>query len=129
MAQIEVSALDPMDAFTTTLRDLIQITEVFKKNDAIPPIDYLRALHHARETLEAINYAVIASMQIQVVGRVPQEVRDAHLVEIEAEHFARIDDDDDAQIKRIQRLLEPFSLNLDLDTDNLPPGFPRPDDN
>ena len=128
MAQIEVSALDPMSAFETTLKNLLEITEVFKKNEAIPPIDYLRALQHARETLNAITYVCIASMQIQVNDRIPQEVRDLHSAEIDGEVLSRIDDDDNAKMLRLKRLLSPFSLELDLDTDDLPPGFPIPGD-
>lgn len=128
MAQIEVSALDPMNAFETTLKNLLEITEVFKKNEAIPPLDYLRALQHARETLNAITFACIASMQIQVTDRIPQEVRDQHIVEIDAEALSRIDDGTNEQMARIKRLLSPFSMELDLDTDDLPPGFPQPGD-
>jgi hypothetical protein len=128
MAQIEVSALDPMEAFETTLKNLLEVTEVFKKNEAIPPLDYLRALQHARETLNAITYVCIMSMQMQVNDRIPQEARDQHSAEIDSDVLARIEDDGDAKMLRLKRLLSPFSLELDLDTDDLPPGFPMPGD-
>jgi hypothetical protein len=68
------------------------------------------------------------SMQMQVNDRIPQEARDQHSAEIDSDVLARIEDDGDAKMLRLKRLLSPFSLELDLDTDDLPPGFPMPGD-
>ena len=123
MAQIEVGAVDPVQAFIQTLKDLIEITTVFKDSDSIPPLDYLRATQQTRETFGAIIFAVMSSQMITVADKLPQEARDAFDVE-QIQRDLEKDTTNDGTMKEIQRLLDKFSITLDIDTDNLPPGFP-----
>lgn len=121
MAQLDVSALDPVAAVATTLRDLIQLTEIFKTNDAIPPIEYMRSLEHVKETLDAITFMVITAMRMQVKDKIPSEVMEQFQGEKTATDLERLDWTVGQKIARVQKLLAPFSIDMDL-TD-LPPGM------
>lgn len=123
MAQIEVGAVDPVQAFVQTLKDLVEITTVFKENDSIPPLDYLRATQQTRETFGAIVFAVMSAQMVTVSDKLTPESRQA----FDAEQIQRDlgkDTSNEGTMKDIARLLDKFSISLDIDTDDLPPGFP-----
>lgn len=126
MAQIEVGALDPVNAFITTLKDLIEITNVFKESESIPPIDYLRATAHAKEVFNAITFVILSSQMASVAARLTPDVRTAFDAETTAAELAK-DGSMEGTMASIQRTLEKFSVALDLDTDDLPPGFGFPE--
>lgn len=126
MAQIEVGALDPVNAFVTTLKDLIEITEVFKESESIPPIDYLRATAHAKEVFNAITFVILSSQMGSVASRLTPEVRAQFDAETTAAELAK-DTSMEGTMNGIKRALEKFSVSLDIDTDDLPPGFGFPE--
>lgn len=123
MAQIDITALDPVDAFTSTLRNLLEITEVFKKNENIPPLDMMRAFAHAKETLDGITFIVMTGMHMQVRDRIPNEVMEEFNAEQAAEALAHLDATTEQKIAKLKRLLAPFSMEFDMDEDDMPPGF------
>jgi len=127
MAQIEVGALDPVNAFITTLKDLIEITNVFKESESIPPIDYLRATAHAKEVFSAITFVILSSQMASVAARLTPEVRAEFDAETTAAELAK-DTSVQGTMAGIQRALEKFSVALDIDTSDLPPGFGFPED-
>lgn len=126
MAQIEVGALDPVNAFITTLKDLIEITTVFKESESIPPIDYLRATAHAKEVFNAITFVILSSQMASVAARLTPEVREQFDAETTAAELAK-DTSMEGTMNGIKRALEKFAVSLDLDTDDLPPGFGFPE--
>lgn len=127
MAQIEVGALDPVSAFVSTLKDLIEITEVFKSSESIPPIDYLRATAHAKDVFAAVQFVILSSQMSLVADRLTPEVRAEFDAEITARDLAA-DTSMAGHMAHIKRVLEPFSTAIDIDTDNLPPGLGFPED-
>lgn len=101
---LEIRAFDPVEAFETTLHDLVEIIQAFKADTtgAMDPLTFLKASKVASDRLKAISTMSITGLLGQVRDKIPMDVYSTFQQQVELEEL--MSTPEDKQRKMLQVL-------------------------
>jgi len=115
MPEVNVGAIDPVGVLHSQIHQMVDLTEAFKNKGNIRPIDYLRAMHAARENIEAVITLTFSAIMSDAAEQVPEDVYDAHTREMQD---AMLGQTEEERRERIHRALNRVAKHIAVNTDD-----------
>lgn len=129
MPEINVGAIDPVGILHQQIHNMVDLTEAFKKKGLIRPIDYLRAMHAARENIDAVITITFSSIMSDAGDQVPEDVFDAHTREVQDALLGQTEEERRERIhKALMRVAKHIQVETDDDGKPIMPGQDKPDE-
>jgi hypothetical protein len=115
MPDINVGAIDPVGVLHQQIHNMIALSEAFKDKHTIRPIDYLRAMHAARENIDAVITLTFSAIMSDAGDQVPEDVYDAHTREMQDTLLGQTEEE---RHERIHRALNRVAKHIAINTDD-----------
>jgi hypothetical protein len=125
---VNVGAIDPVGVLHQQIHHMVDLTDAFKEKGTIRPIDYLRAMHAARENIEAVITITFSSIMSDAGDQVPEDVFDAHTREVQDALLGQTEEERRERIhKALMRVAKHIQVEADEDGNPIPPGQEKPE--
>jgi len=115
MPEVNVGAIDPVGVLHSQIHQMVDLTEAFKNKGNIRPIDYLRAMHQARENIEAVITLTFSAIMSDAADQVPPDIYDEHTREMQD---AMLGQTEEERRERIHRALNRVAKHIAVNTDD-----------